>query len=107
MQGPWRWCRRRRGRGRPPKFRTIWDKVPYVTFVPFDDRGLPISNEPIYLLPDEYEALRLVYLEGLNQNEAAARMNVSRGTLWRSLNNGRKKIVQALVERRPIVLSEV
>jgi len=80
--------------------------IRYVTFVPFDERGLPVPNEPIYLMPDELEALRLVYLENLTQEEAAKRMGISRGTLWRALRNGRKKIVRALVERRPIVLSE-
>ncbi len=55
-------------------------------------------------MPDELEALRLVYLEGLTQEEAAKRMNVSRGTLWRMLNSGRRKVVQALVELRPIVI---
>ncbi len=102
---PWRWRWGRRGRGRPPKHRVIWGEVSYVTFVPFDERGLPFPGEPIYLLPDEYEALRLVYLEGLTQEKAAAKMNVSRGTLWRSLNSGRRKVVKALVERRPLVIS--
>ncbi len=106
MQGsPWAWRWRRRGRGRPPKHRLIRGNVEYVTFVPFDERGLPFTSEPIYLLPDEYEALRLVYFEGLTQDQAAQMMGVSRGTLWRSLDNGRRKLVRALVERRPIVIS--
>ncbi len=106
MQGPpWRWRWRFRGRGRPPKDRLIRIDLRQVTFVPFDERGLPIYGEPIYLMPDELEALRLVYVEGLTQEEAARRMGVSRGTLWRALNNGRKKLVQAIVNKRPIVLS--
>jgi len=102
---PWRWRWRRRGRGRPPKHRIIWAEFKHVTFVPLDERGLPCPGEPIYVLPDELEALRLVYLEGLTQEEAAKRMGVSRGTLWRSLSSGRKKLIQALVERRPLVLT--
>jgi len=106
MRGPpwmWRWGRGRRGR--PPKNRMIWGPIQYVTFVPFDSRGLPFPGEPIYLLPDEYEALRLVYLEGLTQDDAAAKMNISRGTLWRSLDSGRRKVIQALVEKRPIIVT--
>ncbi|RLE37428.1 hypothetical protein DRJ17_06645 [Candidatus Woesearchaeota archaeon] len=102
---PWRWRWGRRGRGRPPKHRIISIEMRYVTFIPLDERGLPISNEPIYIMPDELEALRLVYLENLTQEEAARRMGVSRGTLWRTLSSGRKKITQALVEKRPIILS--
>jgi len=69
-----------------------------------DERGEPYVGEPVYLFPDELEALRLVYLEGLTQEKAAERMGVSRGTLWRSLSSGRRKVVQAIVEKRPLVL---
>ena len=78
---------------------------PNVTFVPHDEAGQPIEAEPVIIMPDELEALRLVYLEGLTQKEASERMGISRGTLWRLLDSGRKKLVRALIERRPIVLS--
>ena len=78
---------------------------PNVTFVPHDEAGQPIEAEPVIIMPDELEALRLVYLEGLTQKEASERMGISRGTLWRLLDSGRKKLVKALIERRPIVLS--
>lgn len=55
-------------------------------------------------MPDELEALRLVYFEGLTQEEAARKMNISRGTLWRALDSGRRKLVKAIIEMRPIVL---
>ena len=78
---------------------------PNITFVPHDEAGQPIEGEPITIMPDELEALRLVYLEGLTQKEASERMGISRGTLWRLLDSGRKKLVRALLEKRPIVLS--
>jgi len=102
---PWRWCWRRRGPGRPPKPRIIASIPPNVSFIPHDEAGAPLSAEPIFIMPDELEALRLVYLEGLTQQEASERMGISRGTLWRLLDNGRRKLVLALVERRPIVLT--
>lgn len=71
---------------------------------------MPVQPPPsppanaLEIYPDELEALRLVYLENFSQNEAASLMGVSRGTLWRLLDSGRRKLVQALIEVRPIVL---
>jgi len=50
----------------------------------------------------ELETLRLVDLEGLFQEEAGERLGVSRGTVWRLLQTGRRKIAQALTEGRVI-----
>ncbi|EDY35772.1 hypothetical protein ABOONEI_1564 [Aciduliprofundum boonei T469] len=36
-------------------------------------------------------------VEGLTQEEAAARMGISRKTLWNDLKSGRKKIVEAIL----------
>ncbi|HIP56572.1 MAG TPA: DUF134 domain-containing protein [Ignisphaera aggregans] len=91
-----------------PKPRAIWFAFPHVTFIPIDSSGRPAAQgEGIELYPDELEALRLVYLEKLTQEEAAKRMGISRGTLWRLLDSGRRKLVQAMVELRPIVLVPV
>ncbi len=106
MSGPpWRWGWKRRGPGRRPIPRRIWFLPRSITFIPFNEFGEAVEGEPIYILPDEIEALRLVYFEGLTQEEAAAKMNISRGTLWRALNSGRRKLVQALIEMRPIVIT--
>ncbi len=103
---PWRWAwRRGRGPGRPPKPRTIWFPWRNVVFEPIAPDGSRLGGEPVVLNPDELEALRLVYYEGLSQEEAAKRMNISRGTFWRILDSGRRKLVQALVELRPIVVA--
>lgn len=105
-RGPsWAWCWRRKGPGRPPIRRFIGFDLQAVKFIPLNERNEPIMGEPIYLTPDELESMRLVYLEGLTQDEASKRMMVSRGTLWRSLENGRRKITQAIVERRPLILA--
>jgi uncharacterized protein len=55
------------------------------------------GSEGISLRPDELELLRLVDLEGLEQEEAAARLGVSRKTAWRDLHEARRKIADALV----------
>jgi predicted DNA-binding protein (UPF0251 family) len=46
---------------------------------------------------EELEALRLVDLDDLTQEEAALMMGVSRKTLWNDLQRARKKVVHALV----------
>jgi predicted DNA-binding protein (UPF0251 family) len=43
------------------------------------------------------EALRLVDLLGLTQEDAAASMGVSKKTLWRDLTAARRKLVEALI----------
>ncbi|MFX1286359.1 MAG: DUF134 domain-containing protein [Promethearchaeota archaeon] len=44
----------------------------------------------------ELEALRLVDEQNLTQEQAAERMHISRGTLWRILQQARKKLISAL-----------
>jgi predicted DNA-binding protein (UPF0251 family) len=50
-----------------------------------------------WLALDEFEAMRLCDLEGLSQIEAGERMQISRGTVQRLLESGRRKVVQALL----------
>jgi len=56
----------------------------------------------VELYADEIEALRLVDYEGLSQEEAAESMKISRGTVWRLLQSGRKKIVAMVVEHKQL-----
>jgi predicted DNA-binding protein (UPF0251 family) len=56
---------------------------------------------------DELEALRLVDYQGLTQEEAAQKMMVSRGTVWRCLDSARKKVATMLVEGRGLVIGDV
>ncbi|MEM3421140.1 MAG: DUF134 domain-containing protein [Candidatus Hadarchaeum sp.] len=104
---PRRWCWRRGGPGRPMKPRFL-SSVPSPTmFVPWVPGGGPMpTKEPIYLSYDEYESLRLTYIEGLNQEEVAERMKISRGTVWRCLESARNKLVRMMVERRPLIIAD-
>jgi predicted DNA-binding protein (UPF0251 family) len=63
------------------------------------------NQEAVHIEPAELEALRLVDLEGLSQEEAGGRMGVSRGTVWRFIQSARKKTAQALTEGRRIQIS--
>ena len=71
-------------------------------FKPF---GIPRRMlNSVTLLYDEYEAVRLLDYEGMNQDQAAVQMNVSRPTLTRIYEKARKTIAQALVEGNMIVI---
>jgi len=61
-------------------------------------------KEPILLSYDEFEAVKLVDGEDLSQEEAAKRMGVSRGTVWRLVASGRKKIIKAISEGRELFI---
>lgn len=101
--------RRREGRrrpGRPTKPRTL-ETLPEIRhFIPTipKDKLDDYSQSPIFLHYDEFEALRLVDLEDLSQEEAGEKMGVSRGTIWRLINEGHKKVVQALTEGRELFI---
>ncbi|KON30793.1 hypothetical protein AC482_02970 [miscellaneous Crenarchaeota group-15 archaeon DG-45] len=95
--------RRRRGsRGRMPTPVYIGERPVAEAFLPQPAAG---GEPPIVLEPEELEALRLVDLEGLSQEEAGGRMGVSRGTVWRLLHQAREKVARALTEGRRLVIS--
>jgi len=53
---------------------------------------------------DELEAIRLADLEGIYQEQAAEKMGVSRPTFARILESGRKKVAEALVNGKGLVI---
>lgn len=59
--------------------------------------------ERITLSLDELEAMKLCDLDDLTQEEAGARMGVSRGTIQRILSLARKKVASALASGKAIV----
>ena len=85
---------------RPPKFRRV-AFVPDATY--FKPAGIPMRVlEEIVLSLEEAEAVRLKDLEGLEQEEGAKRMNVSRPTFQRVLAAARQKIADALLHGKAI-----
>jgi len=58
--------------------------------------------EGVTMTLDEFEAIRLSYLEGLEQEEAAKLMKVHRSTVSRILDSANKKIADALVNIKAI-----
>lgn len=75
--------------------------MPGVTY--FKPAGIPLrSLEEIRLSVEEAEALRLKDLEGLEQEQGAEKMNVSRPTFQRVLAAARKKVAAALLNGKAI-----
>jgi predicted DNA-binding protein (UPF0251 family) len=64
-------------------------------------RGL----ETTVLSLDQFEAVRLCDIEGLDQIEAGERMGVSRGTVQRLLYSARKKIGEAILGNMALVIN--
>ncbi|MFA5527790.1 MAG: DUF134 domain-containing protein [Peptostreptococcales bacterium] len=53
---------------------------------------------------DEYEAIRLIDLEGFSQEECAIQMNISRATVQRIYMEARKKLAESLVYGKVLIL---
>ena len=89
---------------RPRKPRRI-RFAPGVTY--FKPRGIPLyALEEATLSFSELEAIRLCDLQGLSQEETAARMGISQPTLNRLLKTARQKIADALVNGKAIRIEQ-
>ena len=75
--------------------------LPQVSF--YKPRGVPLAVlQHINLTFDELEAIRLADFEGLYQEQAAEKMNISRQTFGRILESAHKKIADALVNGKAL-----
>jgi predicted DNA-binding protein (UPF0251 family) len=87
-------------RGRPKSPRRV-ECSPEVLY--FKPRGVPLKElETVSLAIVELEALRLVDVEGMQQEEAAFCMGISRRAFWDDLQSARKKIALALTTGKAI-----
>jgi len=74
---------------------------PNVTY--FKPRGIPLRElEETILNVDEFEAVRLKDLEGLEQGECAKKMNISQPTFHRLIISARKRIADAIINGKAI-----
>jgi hypothetical protein len=74
---------------------------PDITF--FRPVGIEKSNlKESILTVDEFEAIRLKDLEGLDQEKSAEKMNISQPTFHRLIRSARKKIADAIVKGKAI-----
>lgn len=69
----------------------------------FKPKGIPIFQlEEVRLSLDELEAIRLADFEGLYHEKAAEKMNISRATFGRILDNARHKVADAILHAKAL-----
>lgn len=61
-------------------------------------------GDPVKLLPEEVEALRLKNIVGLDQTRAAKRMRVSQSSFQRVLASAYQKVSHAIIEGREVTI---
>lgn len=72
-----------------------------ICFLPGFERFGPDSGgrcgAPVNMTVDEFETIRLIDLEGLRQEDCAARMNIARTTVQAVYSSARAKLAECLV----------
>lgn len=86
---------------RPCKRRRVWMEPEYSRFLP---DGTPAEGCEV-LTVDEFEAIRLLDLESLTQEQCARQMGIARSTVADICESARRKIAGSLVYGRPLVIS--
>ncbi|MBR9701761.1 DUF134 domain-containing protein [Candidatus Pacearchaeota archaeon] len=87
-------CKRRRVRGRP---NSSYFKPAGIRMIELEESSLTMP---------EFEAIRLVDLKEISQEEAGKQMQISQSTLSRILKSGRKKIADAIVNGKAIRIKD-
>ena len=91
-------------KGRPRNIRKISFMPAVSGFKPYGENITDTGKDCVFLLYEEYEALRLNDYEKHTQCESAVIMQVSRPTFTRIYMSAREKIAKAFVEGRRIVV---
>ena len=68
----------------------------------FGPRGVGCTDEPVVLGLDEFEVIRLIDCEGLQQEQAAQQMGVARTTVQAMYNEARRKLASCLVDGKTL-----
>ena len=94
-----------RRRGRKNRVRNIEFEPETLCFKPCGRRGCLLDR--VVLRYDEMESLRLADYEGLYQEVAAQKMNISRSTFSRIATEARKKVTDAILNGKILMIKEV
>ncbi|MFH1895151.1 MAG: DUF134 domain-containing protein [archaeon] len=85
---------------RPRRFRRVHSE-PDITY--FKPAGIKLRElEEVIVSVEEFEAVRLKDLDGLDQDACAKKMNISQPTFHRLILGARKKIAEAIVKGKAI-----
>ncbi len=64
------------------------------------------QQEVIFLYPEEIAALDLIDIQQLGQEEASILLGVSRKTVWRDVHSARRKVADAIINGKVILMKE-
>ena len=87
---------------RPRKWRHVCCLPSYPAFGPLEDNS---SKSMVTMTIDEYEVIRLIDYEKLDQEESANRMQVARSTVQAIYQSARHKLAVALIEGQILTIS--
>lgn len=87
---------------RPRKWRHVCCLPAYSAFGPLEKNP---STTSITMTVDEYEVIRLIDYEKLDQEESAIRMQVARSTVQAIYQSARHKLAMALIEGQTFTIS--
>ena len=90
---------------RPQKNRRICNMPETDHFVPASVPDVGCDSNEIIMTVDEYEALRLIDREGLTHSACAAQMNISRTTATEICESARRKVAEAIVSGRELIIT--
>ncbi|MCE5194459.1 MAG: DUF134 domain-containing protein [Nitrospiraceae bacterium] len=73
----------------------------------FKPTGVPLTElELITVYRDELEAMCLCDIDNLTQEETGAKMGISRGTVQRLLEEGRRKVLTSIIKKQALVFQK-
>ena len=58
-------------------------------------------------MPDEIEAIKLYYIDGMDQTKAAEKMGISQPTFARIADSACKKVADALIKGKAIKINKI
>lgn len=86
---------------RPKKFKKVCCLPENSQFAPL---GVFSQSPPVILTVEEYEAIRLIDLEGMTQQECAEKMGIVRTSVQAIYAHARKKLAELLVNGKRLVI---
>lgn len=89
-----------------PRIRRCIQFNPNVDY--FKPRGIPLKDlQEVELLPEEIEAIKLYFVDGMDQTQSAKEMGISQPTFARTVDAAIKKVADALIKGKAIKINKI
>ena len=90
---------------RPPKMKRVFALPLHHGFGPHEGGHMCcMEKRPVTMNVEEYETIRLIDHEKMDQKDCASSMDVARSTVQRLYEAARQKLAVCLVEGRPLII---